>query len=113
MRLSHRFKEEDKIRFWIGHPYSILSRSNDKCSLHHIYSCGFDSADSILNSSMLDHVEHKEADCFNSGGSGSKEYRQQLLKLTLQRAVKIGWEFTEKDKEFLEYVKEDVQDVLN
>lgn len=62
---------------------------------------------------MLCHSHHKEADSFNTNSPNSKEYRQRLLRYTLKRAVHMNWQYSDTDKQFLEEVSEDVQDILN
>jgi len=62
MILKNRFSEEDKIRYWIDHPYCSICLSNQNCSLHHIDGT---TTDSIYSSIMLCHECHAEADGHN------------------------------------------------
>jgi hypothetical protein len=94
MQLKNRFKEEDKFRVWIDHQFCSICNSNQNCSLHHILgTC----SDSILNSSMLCHIHHKEADGHNVS---DKEYQAPLLQYTMRQVLKTNYELTKKDIEF-------------
>jgi len=108
MQLQNRFKDEDKIRVWIDHPYSALSGSNQNCSLHHIYSCSEDDTDSIYNGIMLDYEEHKEADTHNQFEMGD-ERRIKYLALAIRQIMRSGYINKPRDIRFLEKIKPDFE----
>ena len=106
MKLKNRFKPEDKIRYWIDHPYCswreeggyAICMSNQGCSLHHID--GTESS-SIFNSSMLCDVHHKIADGFNSGSAKGVTIRERLRQYTYDRIMELGKPLTEIDTAYL------------
>jgi serine/threonine protein phosphatase PrpC len=109
--LSHRFDNEEKARVWIYEPWCADCNSNQNCSIHHIYSCRADYTDSVCNGIMLCQNCHRIADGHNQHQTGDK-LRQKYLAIALRQVVKSGHQFTEKDKKFLESVKEDLQSIL-
>jgi len=109
--LSHRFNDEEKNRVWCYEPYCALCNSNQGCALHHIYSCGFDGAESICNGIMLCQEHHRQADGHNQHQTGD-ERRQKYLAMALCQVIKSGHIFNDTDKKFLESVKADVDVVL-
>lgn len=100
MKLSNRFKDIDKQRVWIGHEYCSICMSNQMCSIHHILGTV---SDSILNSVMLCHDHHKEADGHNVS---DKEYQAPLLQYTMRQVLKSGYELTKKDIDFYQENKQ-------
>ena len=101
MNLKNRFKEEDKIRYWIDHPYCAICRSNENCSLHHIDGCKQIYHSSILNSIMLCYKHHREADGHNTDSPQSVEFRRTLRQSTYDRLMHMDMRLTEKDKTYL------------
>lgn len=94
MLLKNRFREEDKIRVWVDHPFCAICTSNQQCSLHHILGTV---SDSILGSIMLCGAHHREADCHNVSDT---EYQAPLLQYTMRQVLKSGYELTKKDTDF-------------
>ena len=106
MHLKNRFKNEDKMRVWIDHPYSALSGSNKNCSLHHVYGCEKDDTDSIYNAIMLDYEEHKSADNHNQFEMGD-ERRIKYISLAIKQIMRSGYVNQPRDIRFLEKIKPD------
>lgn len=88
MQLKNRFKEIDKMRVWLDHPYCVLCGSNQGCSLHHIDGCKNKEHGSIYNSSMLCTIHHKIADGHNTNSPLSKEFRDNLRKITFAKVIR-------------------------
>ena len=84
MKLSNRFKPEDKLRVWLDHPYCVLCSSNQGCALHHIDGT---SSGSIYNGIMLCDKCHKIADAHNTNSPLSKEYRDNLRQIAYNRVI--------------------------
>jgi len=104
MKLSNRFKDIDKQRIWLDHQYCAITGLNEMCSLHHIYGT---LSDSIFNSIMLTHDEHKKADGENTAETGNKR-RQRYLNYTFNLIKKnSNYQIQDKDRKFLEWVFED------
>ena len=103
MRLSNRFREEDKARVWGDTLYCALCGSNDNCSVHHIYGTV---SSSIFNGIMLCHVHHKEADGHNKHVQGDKR-RIRYLTIAIRACSKADHAITKKDRDFLLSVKDD------
>ena len=105
MKLKNRFKNEDKIRYWIDHPYChkpgeiTICGSNQGCSLHHIDGT---SSGSIFNSIMLCDRHHRIADGHNTDSPSSEAYREELRSYTYARIMGIGKKLTQIDKDYLE-----------
>jgi hypothetical protein len=97
MKLANRFDDVDKQRVWLDHQYCVKCGSNQICSLHHVTGSKMPNTDSILNSSMLCHIHHKEADGHNVS---DKEYQSPLLQYTMRQVLKTNYELTKKDIEF-------------
>lgn len=104
MKLKNRFKEEDKIRYWVDAPYchfkegALLCMSNQGCSLHHIDGT---SSSSIFNSIMLCDHHHKLADTHNTNSPQSAAFRERLRSYTYARIMEIGKTLTPVDKDYL------------
>lgn len=99
MKLKNRFKDEDKLRYWVDHQFCSICGSNQNCSLHHIDSTV---SASIYNSSMLCHIHHMQADTHNTDSPQSEEYRRKLRDYTFRRIEREGKTRTEEDKLYLE-----------
>ena len=105
MHLRNRFKDIDKLRVWLDHQYCAITGSNVMLSLHHIYSS---SSDSIFNSIMLSHDEHKKADGENQATMGNKR-RQKYLNYTFNLIIKNDYYALQKrDITFLTWAFEDL-----
>lgn len=102
MILKNRFKEVDKIRYWIDEPFchwqEELCCSNQGCALHHIDGT---SSSSIFNSIMLCDKHHKIADTHNTNSPSSAEFRKILRDYTYARVMRIGKILTKDDIEYL------------
>ena len=112
MKLSHRFKEIDKARIWLDHPYCQNCNSNQGLSLHHCYGAKGAHNDSIFNSACLCLPCHKKGDCENVHTTGN-ETRRNFLEYAMRmvfKAIENG-SYTMKDRDikFLESVQEDVE----
>lgn len=103
MKLRNRFREEDKIRVWVDHPYCVICGSNQNCSLHHIDGCKKSMHASIYNSVMLCHRHHKEADTHNTESPASQEYRQKLRDHTREHIEKQYYTNRPVDEEYNNY----------
>ena len=111
MQLSNRFNDEEKARVWTFSPCCANCDSNQGVAGHHIYGCKSKDTDSICNCIFLCTECHLEADGQNTHQVGN-ELRIRYLGIALKMVVLCGHEFTEKDRNFLESIKEDVQKVL-
>lgn len=90
MKLRNRFDDADKQRMWQYHPYCVVCKSSQNCSVHHIDGCKEPMHRSLLNSIMLCHRHHKEADSFNVGGLFGKgmELREKYRLIALDQFIK-------------------------
>lgn len=102
MKLSNRFKEEDKQIVWQHHPYCVICKSNDKCSLHHIFGCKEKNNNSIINSIMLCHKHHKEADGHNVS---NRKYQSYLFSLSIPIILNSGYKLKKRDALFYQHNK--------
>jgi hypothetical protein len=90
--------------------YCRKCKSNNNCSLHHIYSTISSSA---INSIWLCEECHKEADGFNRiTGMKGTDRRRELLKLQLTFLVEQDYRFKDVDKEFLIVIDTDIMKIL-
>lgn len=62
---------------------------------------------------MLCHACHLKADTVNFGCYRGIGLRRQLLKIAMKRVVNSGYKIEQKDLDFLENVKDDVQYILS
>jgi hypothetical protein len=97
MKLSNRFKEEDKIRVWVDHPYCALCESNQGCALHHIDGT---KSSSIYNGIMLCYNCHKIADSHNTQSQLSTAYRSKLRVIAYNRVKKSDHIDNQNDKDY-------------
>jgi len=102
MKLKNRFKDEDKIRYWVDHPYCVICKSNQGCALHHIDSTV---SASIYNSVMLCDRHHREADTHNTDSPLSREYRAKLRNISYEIIEKVGRIRTKEDEDYLSKYK--------
>lgn len=109
--MSNEFSQEVRA-LNVFEPYCEVCHSNENCSLHHIYSRGFEGAESAVNAIYLCQTHHKEADAHNQLGGKSKEFKQNLLKIRLKNLVRWGYEFKPVDKVFILKVNSDIMEVL-
>lgn len=103
MKLANRFSDDDKLRYWVDHPYCALCMSNQGCSLHHIDGCKKPMHSSIYNSIMLCHTHHKEADGHNTDSPKSEAYRARLRGYTFKHIEKNGGSHKECDEHYLNH----------
>lgn len=97
MKLANRFKEEDKLRVWLDHPYCALCGSNQGCALHHIDGT---KSSSIYNGIMLCHDCHKKADSHNTQSPLSTAYRTKLRAIAYNRVKKSNHIDNQNDKDY-------------
>lgn len=94
----------------IFEPYCEKCGSNNNCSFHHIFGRISNSA---LNCILLCEKCHKEADGFNRiTGMKGTPHRQELLEIRLKNLTKWEYEYTKKDKEFMQTIHTDLVEVL-
>ena len=68
---------------------------------------------SVYNAICLCTLCHRTADSMNTGSKRSKKYRQRLLKKVLHAVTNSEYQIKQKDKDFLLYIDEDIQDILS
>jgi len=106
---TNNFSEETRS-LNIHEPYCEKCKSNDKCSLHHIYGRISKSA---VNAIYLCHKCHAEADKFNrTTGIKGTQFRKELLKTRLKNLTKWGYTFKKEDMDFLTEIAQDIKDIL-
>jgi len=89
MKLSNDFSPYVKSLFFEIQRCCLVCGSNQRCSVHHIFSR---ISSSMFNGITLCDLHHKEADCFNvSGGMKGDEFRQKLLLLTVTAFYQNQW----------------------
>lgn len=108
MNLPNRFDQEDKIIAWGYHPYSVISRININCSLHHIDGRKKPYHASICNSVMLTGEEHKYADGHNVS---DEDYKKYLTSLALPVILNSGYKLKKIDYEYLESIADRLQKI--
>ena len=111
--MANDFNKHDIQLIWQSHPYCAKCGSNQGCSFHHNYSRRMPHTASMYNAICLCVVCHKEADAHNTGSRQSKEFQQELLKLIFNQVTNSYYEVKQVDKDFLKYIDDDVQQVLN
>ena len=102
MKLRNRFKEEEKIRWWVEHKFCAICKSNQNCSLHHIDGT---ISSSIYNSIMLCHNHHREADSHNTDSPLSSDYRAKLRAYTKRHLERQGKVPDENDRNYISRYK--------
>lgn len=100
MKLKNDFKQEDKIRVWVDHPYCAMPNChlNDNCSIHHILGR---SSSSIYNGIMLCGMHHKWADTMNTGSEQNLNHYKLLLQIAARQVIKSNYKDKPEDEEFL------------
>jgi len=97
MKLSNRFKDEDKMRVWLDHPYCALCSSNQGCALHHIDGT---SSSSIYNGIMVCDKCHKICDTHNTNSSLSTAYRKNPRDIAYTMVKKSDHKDTPNDDKY-------------
>jgi len=103
MILSNRFNKTDMQRIWQDLSACAICRSNQGCSIHHIYSTV---SSSPYNSILLCQKCHTLADSHNTFQMGD-ENRIFYLSIALKYVSKSGYKNTQKDIDFLNSIKSD------
>ena len=111
--MANDFNKHDIQLIWQSHPYCAKCGSNQGCSVHHIMSRRMPHTNSVYNAIPLCITCHRKADTMNTGSKQSKAFRQQLLKKTFHYVSISSYEVKQVDKDYLKYIDDDVQEVLN
>lgn len=98
MKLKNDFKQEDKIRYWVDHPYCAVCGYNQGCALHHIDGRV---SSSIFNGIMLCSTCHLEADTHNTDSPLSQKYRAKLRNITHKHLLDQDVIINKNDEEYL------------
>lgn len=110
--MANEFKKSDAEMIWGELNCCAICYSNQGCALHHLNSRRMPHTSSMFNCIPLCTTCHLQADSMNTGSKQSRDYRQKLLKIIFRHVSASEYEPKQVDKDFLEYIKEDVQTVL-
>lgn len=113
MKLNNRFNKVEVNRWWWDHNFCARCGSNQGVALHHIDGCKKKFHSSLLNSYPVCLKCHKIVDSYNSGGAFGEEQRRDMTAYTMRYLVQQGYEFTDKDKEYMEDIHSRIQEILS